>query len=885
MNNKMPMMLTLALALVPAFSSISEGADALAQLGDPAPHVRAQGRDALIEAGASSLPGLLSAIQGTNPDQDLAAEQAIFRIVQRCAAPDAQDQRKQAAAALLRFAEDGTARLDARRYALRQLAFIANGSEVDALIALMGDDDVWEMAHYALSGVSTDESATAIAAALPSAQGMRAVALLNLLGRGEQASHVDAVIARANDRHRAVRMAAIKALGRIPAPEAKGGLESVMDWQDEEARKTARAAYAALAEKVAAEAERPDVAFRMYERLNRENEAPLWQATGLLGMARMDDKAALPALLAGLDADTLAVRGAAIQSLAALPGDKVTRAIAKRKLASAEGRQAKLYLLGQRGDAAHVRTLLPALDDSDAGVRLAAIEALGRLNNPKAIAPLTAVLGSESEAERNAAQLALGRIAGPKADAALLAAQGRAKSPDTEAALLELMARRQVSGGRERLLVALDAPDQQVRTAAIEGLSRYPHPDVPPALINVIATHSPDEGYAAQQALGALPLELVEAPLRQAAQSNDANTRAAAMQALGARRDPALRDLFIQAAGSDDERVAVAALEALEPLKLTDARDLLRSNALEGTPKRKVAATRSYLALADEIGKQDAEAMKGMYQEVLDRGTEPAQLARALQGAARMQEIAFLPQVERLVDHDSPQVRAEAGRALVPISDKVGVAGDIPKAIELYRTASRTCTEASMLRIASDHLNEAAKYIGQPELRIDPQADAGFLVDWWMLGPLPGRERLRDHDAIATAGAINVKQPVKDKDQTFHWERKTVNDPAGVIDLDSLYGQKGDCGVYAYTTVNSEIDRDIQLKMASDDDIFVWINGELVHKELGDRGIGNNVEDMYASAKLKKGENHILVKVLEGGGAWGFVFRIGDETGRTIVLK
>ena len=56
--------------------------------------------------------------------------------------------------------------------------------------------------------------------------------------------------------------------------------------------------------------------------------------------------------------------------------------------------------------------------------------------------------------------------------------------------------------------------------------------------------------------------------------------------------------------------------------------------------------------------------------------------------------------------------------------------------------------------------------------------------------------------------------------------------------------------------------------MGSDDGIKVWLNGQLVHRLEAMRGYSRDSDS--ANVRLKKGANHLVVKLSQLAGSWGF---------------
>ena len=98
-----------------------------------------------------------------------------------------------------------------------------------------------------------------------------------------------------------------------------------------------------------------------------------------------------------------------------------------------------------------------------------------------------------------------------------------------------------------------------------------------------------------------------------------------------------------------------------------------------------------------------------------------------------------------------------------------------------------------------------------------------------------------------------------------------VSFESGRIDLvkaAQAHGSADSAAFFLYMPVESPNEREITLHFGSDDGARMWWNGEL----LVDRNAGRatNPNDETVRVKLRVGRNHLLVKVVNGGGAAGF---------------
>ncbi|MCC6491411.1 MAG: HEAT repeat domain-containing protein [Pirellulales bacterium] len=182
-------------------------------------------------------------------------------------------------------------------------------------------------------------------------------------------------------------------------------------------------------------------------------------------------------LVESLEADSAPVREAAQQSLARLPGEAATEAIAvELETAKPASRVPLIDIVRHRGGRQALPQLLKAASDRGPTVRQAAIAALGALAGPEdvtAIVPL--VLGATAGAERDAAERALASACGGgerRADPLIAAMQDLPR--DERTALLPALGR---VGGAAALGVVQDAladEDFNRHDSAIRALCNWP---------------------------------------------------------------------------------------------------------------------------------------------------------------------------------------------------------------------------------------------------------------------------------------------------------------------------------------------------------------------------------------------------------------------------
>ena len=81
---------------------------------------------------------------------------------------------------------------------------------------------------------------------------------------------------------------------------------------------------------------------------------------------------------------------------------------------------------------------------------------------------------------------------------------------------------------------------------------------------------------------------------------------------------------------------------------------------------------------------------------------------------------------------------------------------------------------------------------------------------------------------------------------------------------------------YLALRLHSKEERTYQLRLGSDDGLMVWLRGEKVHENRSARGV--SLDQDLVDLKLLPGQNEVIVKVVNTGGASGFAWRLWDAT-------
>ena len=157
-----------------------------------------------------------------------------------------------------------------------------------------------------------------------------------------------------------------------------------------------------------------------------------------------------------------------------------------------------------------------------------------------------------------------------------------------------------------------------------------------------------------------------------------------------------------------------------------------------------------------------------------------------------------------------------------------------------------------------------------------------YPYDWLILAPLDleiSEQVARDSDQLASDGGEGKFKA------TPHMDHRLTNGHAltwtsytsvkGVVPFITLGNKTTNAIAYAQTIISMPRKTELQLGIAADDGIKIWINGEVVFNQ---GPSGGYVEDKHLIiVKLKEGENQIFVKNTQLDGGWGFALHFFDK--------
>lgn len=385
--------------------------------------VRLQAFQALQALGEEGLPQLLGRLVEPGQGDDAGVRLALHGFAAHVARPGAEAERAAFVQALTaHLATDAPPGV--KRFVIEQLQIAGRAECVAALAACLADAELAESARQALLANPTDAATKALRDALPKAEGLVRVGLIQALGQRRDVAAVPALLQEAARAEADVRLAALESLGRIGDLRAEPVLAAALGQGTPAEQRIAFDAYLRLGEGLLAAGKRTD-AGKVYTRALQAASAASQRVAALLGVGQAGGAEVVNTVLPyTTEADPL-VRRAALDCLTHLSDPKVSPALAEAmRTAQPSLKAALLHVLAQRKEPEATEAIEAATQDPSAEVRVTAFQLLGRLDDPALEETLLEAATDGSDAVHPVAleaylRLAEGRLGRHEEDAAL----------------------------------------------------------------------------------------------------------------------------------------------------------------------------------------------------------------------------------------------------------------------------------------------------------------------------------------------------------------------------------------------------------------------------------------------------------------------------------
>ncbi len=189
---------------------------------------------------------------------------------------------------------------------------------------------------------------------------------------------------------------------------------------------------------------------------------------------------------------------------------------------------------------------------------------------------------------------------------------------------------------------------------------------------------------------------------------------------------------------------------------------------------------------------------------------------------------------------------------------------------------------------------KAVKKLGPYEFTKNWMDEEGFITNWLVVGPFPNPGERPDNtgydtDYLKDVGGEAAYKPadgmeIKKPDGTaVKWQQHKSPYPEisffAIEHLGLEYDQE-DILCYSACWLESDAEKDVEIRVGSDDGYKLWVN----HKPTGAEHVYRAMEidqEVYP-VKLSKGMNLVLIKVDQDWGEYEFVMRVVTPDGKEV---
>lgn len=602
--------------------------------------------------------------------------------------------------------------------------------------------------------------------------------------------------------------------------------------------------------------DRDKIATALIDVLTKDQRMPARQAaTRMLGLIGRDE--AVPAVAGALKDNALCLD--AIAALQQIPTQSAARALVDfAKSTSPERRCDVIYSLGLRGCPASVGYLTSAVRDKHAIVQIAALKALGHAGAFRTLPLVQEIARHGAEEVRPAALTASLQLAeaaakaGKKAQAldAYDMVMKRTRNPLSQIAAIAGYARVGGKSGTTRLIDALfqlgDRADKQITVELIQT----PGKAVTQAVVD-----------ACDRARG--------------------KKKALLLTVLGHRRDKAGYASLIAAAKSEDESIRKAAMFAIAITGEPSLEGIVAKAVKSGTPGVRTVAADAYTVIAKRLilkdrDKHQADVLETYHAILGMKRVEHSTLVAVLEGLTEIADPKSAPVIETYLTHRDQKVREAAARAYLAVAGKLDPKQDKQLGRAMYGKLIRLgAVPAGQMQPVLDRMQQ----MGASDLA----GKLGMITQWYVVGPWPNNNYDAFDKVLPPEKKVELDKPITEGKTKLSWKPVVTKDPQGRVDLKAQLKDNQNKVAYAYTEIVNDENRQVVLRTGSDDAIKVWVNGKLAFGKNGPRGLVVDADQF--PVKLNQGANKVLVKVLNGSGAWQFCLRATTPEGRPVDLE
>ncbi len=239
----------------------------------------------------------------------------------------------------------------------------------------------------------------------------------------------------------------------------------------------------------------------------------------------------------------------------------------------------------------------------------------------------------------------------------------------------------------------------------------------------------------------------------------------------------------------------------------------------------------------------------------------------------------------KALDDPSLELRRDAVARVLAEADRIAAAEPIDQAsaVAAYQKAFDAARDSDQVKHAAEQLAHLGQHVNLPE-------HFGFITDWLVVGPFDNREKKGFAVAYPPEAGVDFAASYTGKTDDVKWREFATNDPYGQVDLNRAVGKQLGAMAYAAAEFASDRDRDVELRLGTENACKLWLNGKLLlASEVYHSSTA--MDQFIGRGTLKAGRNLILLKICQNeqtedwAQVWQFQLRVCDSTGKAILSR
>lgn len=243
---------------------------------------------------------------------------------------------------------------------------------------------------------------------------------------------------------------------------------------------------------------------------------------------------------------------------------------------------------------------------------------------------------------------------------------------------------------------------------------------------------------------------------------------------------------------------------------------------------------------------------KQIEQVVLDRKGDPRARRLGYEILLRLDPKAEARIIPGMLLDPSPDFRRDAVQRLIAeAKSSSGKAAAVAK----YREALSGATDSDQVKAVTKSLRDAGE-------EVDLIKHFGFLTKWKIVGPFDNKDFIGFDRTYPPETKIDLTEKLEGQLGEVTWGEISTKQEYGIIDVAKSISPYKGAVMYLTATFNSDASEDVEFRFGTPNAWKLWVNGDLKFgRDEYHRGMA--IDQYRVPAKLKKGENVILVKLCQ----------------------